>query len=254
LGYYDLNKEERIELVKKIRNDLFIDFKSLKKRHIIQYYSDTDTYIRKAAYESTGVLYKTKIELQKNIITLLDYLFEESDASLRQTVINAAGEIGITEFEKIEHLLEKGIFDSHHSVRNAVIGSIKKMGAKNPRPVLKFAGKYLHHEDKEVRREICHGIELLGRTKPMAILPLLKELQYDDTSRVRKTLIHVIGQISYKKGCLEIVIHELIKWENKEIVSESAAEIISVHKRYSNFAYYTTDQAIEYIRKYINID
>ena len=82
---------------------------------------------------------------------------------MRQTTINAAGEIGMHDFAPIEHLMEAGLFDKHHSIRNAVFGSIKKMGEKNPKPVLAFAKRFLHHEDKEIRREICHGIELRGR-------------------------------------------------------------------------------------------
>jgi hypothetical protein len=46
---------------------------------------------------------------------------------VRQTVINAAGEIGKFHFEKIQYFMEKGLFDDHHRVKNAVVGSIKKM-------------------------------------------------------------------------------------------------------------------------------
>ncbi len=80
------------------------------------------------------------------------------------------------------------------------------MGEKNPEPVLTWAKNYLYHADKEIRREICNGIELRGRTHPQDILPLLKKLQHEKTARVRNTLIHVLGQISYKKGCLITVI------------------------------------------------
>jgi hypothetical protein len=139
------------------------------------------------------------------------------------------------------------LFDKHHSPRNAVIGSIKKMGEVNPRPVLKWAKKYLHHEDKEIRREICHGIELRGRKFPQDILPLLQELQFDKTARVRNTLIHVIGQIAYKKGCLETVIKHLSTWENKQLVEEALEEILDVHDRYRNFSALTQEQARQYI-------
>ncbi len=166
---------------------------------------------------------------------------------IRQTAINSAGEIGKKEFGKIVHLMDIGLFDKHHTVRNAVIGSIKKMGEVNPEPMLAWARKYLHHPDKEIRREICHGIELRGRTHPEDILPLLKELQFDKTSRVRKTLVHVIGQIAYKKGCLETVIKTISTWENKALVNDAIAEIIDVHERYRNFSYHTQDEARRYI-------
>ena len=124
------------------------------------------------------------------------------------------------------------------------------MGEKNPKPVLKFAKRYLHHEDKEIRREICHGIELRGRKYPQDILPLLRELQWDKTARVRNTLVHVLGQIAYKKGCLETVIADLKKWENKELVTDAIDEIIDVHDRYKDFSVKTQDEAREYILKH----
>jgi hypothetical protein len=147
--------------------------------------------------------------------------------------------------------METGLFDAHHSVRNAVIGSMKKAGEKNPKPVLSFAKKYLNHSDKEIRREICHGIELRGRTHPQDILPLLKKLQHDKTARVRNTLVHVLGQIAYKKGCLETVIADLKNWENKELVTDAIEEIIDVHDRYKNFSILTQKEAKEYIDRHL---
>jgi hypothetical protein len=163
--------------------------------------------------------------------------------------VNAAGEIAMRDFAVVEDLFHKGLFDEHHSVRNAVIGSMKKAGEKNPKPVLSFAKKYLSHPDKEIRREICHGIELRGRTHPEDILPLLKKLQHDKTARVRNTLVHVLGQIAYKKGCLETVIADLKSWENKALVQDAVEEIIDVHYRYRNFTILTQDEAREYIER-----
>lgn len=182
---------------------------------------------------------------------MLNSLIKSDNEKIRQTVINASGEIGIIDFRTVEILMEEGLFDSHHSVRNAVIGSIKKMGEKNLKPVLAFAKKYLHHNDKEIRREICHGIELRGRKNPEDILPLLKELQFDKTARVRNTLVHVLGQIAYKKGCLEIVITDLKNWNNKELVADALEEIIDVHDRYKNFAVKTQNEARKYIEENI---
>lgn len=184
------------------------------------------------------------------IIQLLDNLFKTGNEKVRQTTINAAGEIGIKAFENVEHFFDNGLFDEHHSVRNAVIGSVKKMGEKNPKPILKWAKKYLHHSNKEVRREICHGIELRGRTHPQDILPLLKELQFDKTTRVQKTLVHVLGQIAYKKDCLATVVEHLKSWDNKEVVLLALDEIIDVHNRYKDFAILTQEQAINYIDKH----
>jgi len=249
MPFYDLNKEQRLQLVDTINKHILIDIQKGKKDNILSYFSDEDTYIRKAGYQAIGKLYKTNEDLQSKILKLLDTLLKSSNEKVRQTTINAAGEIGIKEFESVEHFFDTGLFDEHHSVRNAVIGSVKKMGEKNPKPVLKWAKKYLHHEDKEVRREICHGIELRGRTHPQDILPLLKELQFDKTARVKNTLVHVLGQIAYKKGCLATVIEHLKSWGNKELVLEALDEIIDVHERYKDFAILTQEEAISYIDK-----
>lgn len=247
MGFYDLSKEERKELVDQIDSKIFHGFKEQNLSDILPYFSDEDTYIRKAGYQAVGKLFKKNTVDTTAIISLLDLLLESSLEKVRQTTINAAGELGKTHFEIVAHFFDHGLFDQHHSVRNAVIGSIKKMGEKNPGPVLEWAKKYVHHPDKEVRREICHGIELRGRTHPQDILPLLKELQNDPTARVKNTLVHVLGQIAYKKGCLQIVVHELNHWENRALVQKALDEIIDVHDRYKSFAALTQEQAIAYI-------
>lgn len=250
MKFYELNKEQRLQLVEEINKIILAEIQHKKNKRIINYFLDEDTYIRKTAYLAIGKIYKANSDLQSDILKLLDRLLESDNEKVRQTAINAAGEIGIKEFETVEHFFDNGLFDEHHSVRNAVIGSVKKMGEKNPKPVLKWAKKYLHHSDKEVRREICHGIELRGRTHPQDILPLLKELQFDKTARVKNTLVHVLGQIAYKKGCLETVIEHLKSWENQELVLQAIDEIIDVHDRYKDFAILTQQQAIDYIDKH----
>ncbi len=249
MSFYQLNKSDRQNLVDQINIHILTDIENKSNKKIIQYFSDEDTYIRKTAYLAIGKIYKSNEKLKKKILAELNTLFNSDNEKIRQTVINAAGEIGIVDFPPIEHLMEQGLFDLHHSVRNAVIGSIKKMGEKNPKPVVAFAKKYLHHNDKEIRREICHGIELRGRKHPQDILPLLKELQNDKTARVRNTLVHVLGQIAYKKDCLEIVITDLKNWSNKELVADALEEIIDVHDRYKNFAVKTQDEARNYIEQ-----
>ena len=249
MSFYDLSKEQRVKLVEAINANILLEIKSKKQTHILNYFSDEDTYIRKTAYLAIGKIYKVESSLQVPILDLLKKLLKSDNEKVRQTTVNAAGEIGMKDFEPIAYFMETGLFDKHHSVRNAVIGSIKKMSEKNPKPVLKFAKQFLHHEDKEIRREICHGIELRGRTHPQDILPLLKELQYDKTARVRNTLVHVIGQIAYKKGCLETVVADLKNWQNKELVKDALDEIIDVHERYKNFSVKTQKEAIAYISK-----
>ena len=247
MAFYDLSKQDRSRLVENIHSAIIKELHSGKSKKLITYFEDADTYIRKSAYLSVGRIYFSEKELQPKIIQMLDDLFTKEDFKIRQTVINAAGEIGKKEFKPVQHFFDKGLFDLHHSPRNAVIGSIKKMGEANPKPVLAWAKKYLHHPDKEIRREICHGIELRGRKYPQDILPLLQELEFDKTARVRNTLVHVIGQIAYKKGCLKIVIENLKTWKNKELVAEAIDEIIDVHHRYRDFAELSQEDARLYI-------
>jgi HEAT repeat protein len=247
MAFYDLPKEDRIQLVAEISNTILIEFENETNQNTLTYFEDQDTYIRKSAYLSIGRLYFLHRNLQKKIIRALEQLLLHDNFKVRQTVINAAGEIGKSDFDLVQHFFDQGLFDKHHSPRNAVIGSIKKMGEVNPRPVLNWAKKYLHHEEKEIRREICHGIELRGRKFPQDILPLLKELEFDKTARVRNTLVHVLGQIAYKKDCLKTVIAHLKTWDNKALVSLAVEEIIDVHHRYRNFSALTQTEAIRYI-------
>lgn len=249
MEFYDLSKQERIQLVATLYNNILAGFKTAEVKQLTAYFEDQDTYIRKTAYIAVGRIYASEETLQPIIIQTLETLLQHNDFKVRQTVINAAGEIGKTRFEEVQYFFDTGLYDAHHSPRNAVIGSIKKMGEVNPTPVLQWAKKYLHHEDKEIRREICHGIELRGRKHPQDILPLLKELQHDKTARVRNTLVHVIGQIAYKKDCIEKVIAHLQTWDNKQLVADALEEIIDVHHRYRNFAVLTQEQARRYIKE-----
>ena len=253
MSFYDLSKEERNVLVDKINQEITNDLASNQLDHIIRYFSDDDTYIRKTGYLAIGKLFYAQPNLQTSILSTLKNVLQSENELIRQTVINAAGEIGKFHFDKIQSFMDTGLFDAHHKVRNAVIGSIKKMGEKNPMPVLTWAKTYLKHEDKEIRREICHGIELRGRTHPEDILPLLKELEFDETRRVSDTLVHVIGQIAYKQGCLKTVVSHLNTWQNKELVQKALDEIVDVHNRYKKFAILTQQEAIDYIDANYNL-
>lgn len=248
MAFYDLDKEERSKLVQQIDEEVLMGIRQHKLDILARYFEDDDTYIRKAGYLAVGKAYKNYPAVLTDIKKVLKRLYQSESYHIRQTVINAFGEIGKTHFEAVQPYFDKALFDEHHTVRNAVIGSVKKMGQVNPEPVLSWAQQYLQHQDKEIRREICHGIELRGRTHPEDILPLLQQLEQDKTARVRNTLVHVLGQIAYKKGCLEKVVAHLQQWENKKLVAEALEEIIDVHHRYRNFSYYTQQQAKEYIQ------
>jgi len=249
LAFYDLSKEERARLVAEIQSRINDGLSNNKPDVCVEYFADADTYIRKAAYLSIGRIFVGDERLQKNVISALTHLKNHRDELVRQTVVNAAGEIGIFQFESVQRFFDEALFDSHHKVRNAVIGSLKKMAQKNPSPALDWAMGYLNHPEKEVRREICHGIELRGRTHPEDVLPLLELLQDDSTKRVRDTLVHVIGQISYKEGCLAKVVSAICAWNNRELVHDAAQEIIDVHsdKRYAKFAALSQKEVIAYL-------
>jgi HEAT repeat protein len=249
MGYYDLPKPEREAMVAAIHATLSSGFQGNALHEIEALYADQDTYVRKAAYLETGKVYLEIHALRPVILDTFRAWMEHPDYKVRQTVINAAGEIGKWDFPVVERFFAIGLFDKHHSPRNAVIGSIKKMGEKNPGPVLAWCEPYLRHPDKEVRREICHGIELRGRTHPQDILPMLQQLQWDKTSRVRNTVVHVIGQIAYKRGCLETVVEHLKHWENRDLVADARAEILVIHDRYRNFSRYTVDEARAYLER-----
>lgn len=129
-----------------------------------------------------------------------------------------------------------------------MIGAMKQMGQKNPEPTLEFAKIHIHDKDPRIRKEIIHGIELRGRTHPKDVLPLLEDIQDEKVKEVRNMVIHVIGQISYKKGCLEIVTDALNGWKNMNLVNDAIKEILKVHENYK-FAAKSPEEAEDYIKK-----
>lgn len=223
--------------------------------NIRRYAADNDTYIRKNAYLITGRLYRDHPESRARILDLLEDLFKSDDEKVRQTAVYAAGEIGRTgercgtETDGVTRILEIALVDERHPVRNAVIGALKRMGEKNPIPTLYFARTFLHHQDPMIRRAVVHGIELRGRTHPEEILPLLKEVQSDPDKKVRRMVIHVLGQISYKRGCLEKVVLAMRGWEDEEMIKRALEEILSVHKRYERFSARSHEEVLEYLEE-----
>jgi len=80
------------------------------------------------------------------------------------------------------------------------------------------------------------------------VLPLLEEVQDEDNRNGRKMIIQVLGQISYKEGCLEKVAAALKSWHNQEIVKDTLPHIIEVHRRYP-FSIKTPEEAEKYLKK-----
>ena len=120
MSFYDLSKEERLVLVDKINIDIESDLVSNSTQNIITYFSDEDTYIRKTGYLAIGKIFYAKPELQNTILSSLKILLNSETDKVRQTVVNAAGEIGKFHFNKVQMFFDIGLFDKHHSVRNAI--------------------------------------------------------------------------------------------------------------------------------------
>ncbi|MDR7856618.1 HEAT repeat domain-containing protein [Tissierella sp.] len=253
MSFYDNSKEERKRISEHIESLIFDDYQNGSYENIVMFSADKDTYIRKIVYLATGKLYKNNEALREEILNTLDILFKDENEYIRQTVAYSLGEIGKIDAYKVSQLLEKSLDDVHHSVRNAVIGALKQMGNKNPKPTLEFAAKFYNHEDPEVRRQVIHGIELRGRTHPEEVLPILFDARNETNRRVRDMLIHVLGQISYKSGCLEKVIEAIKDWENKDLINDIVKEILEVHKRYEKFSDKSFNEAKEYIENIIHL-
>jgi HEAT repeat protein len=260
MGFYDLKKPERQKIIKKIEHETLIAILDLSSQSdnesnrvpeiILNYSSDSDTYIRKNVYASIAKIYFAHTNLRETILKLLDHMLNDINEKVRQTSVYALGEIGKKDADSIMIFLERALKDKHPSVRNGIIGAMKQMGQKNPKPTFKFARKHLHDDDPQIRRIIIHGIELRGRDYPEEVLPLLEVLQNEEVIPVRNMIIHVLGQISYKKGCLEKVIESLNSWKNRELVLDASKEILNVHLRYK-FASRTPEDAEDYINKHL---
>lgn len=241
MGFYDLNPRKRKELVNKIENEIEKDLKNNQTSYIYKHSSDPDTYIRRNTYLSLGRIYQRNKHLRNTIIDVVKVMLDDPEERIRQTATYTLGEIGKSNFTIIINPLEQSMEDKSRMVRNAVVGSLKQLGQENPKPTLKFAREHIHNNNPEVRREVVHGVELRGRTHPEDVLPLLEDLQDEKNVKVKKTIIHVLGQISYKKGCLEKVTETIRKWHNQDLVDDVKLEIIQVHKRYK-FAFHSPDE------------
>lgn len=213
VGFYDLSKEERKELVGRMEKSIKSFLERNADEKILKYASDDDFYIRKNTYLILGRIYRENENLRNRILNLAQKLLKNENVNVRQTAVYIFGEIGKIDALNSWKYLEIALNDDHHVVKNAVMGAIKIMGQKNPELTLEFAKKFIHSEDPEVRRIMTHGIELRGKTHPQEILPLLEKMQDEETKKVRKMVIHVLSQTSYKERCLETVIGSLKKME-----------------------------------------
>ncbi|MHA1144885.1 MAG: HEAT repeat domain-containing protein [Candidatus Helarchaeota archaeon] len=251
MGFYDLPKEERDEIVKGMEFVIKNDLSEKILDNILDYASDEDTYIRKNAYTILGRAYRDNPEFRKRIIGFLKIMLDMSNPRVRQTAVHALGEIGKTDARSIVEMLERALEDEHKLVKNAVIGALKQMGEKNPRAMLAFARRFYQDPNPRIRHQIIHGMELRGRSHPEDILPLLKAVQHDKNKKVQDILLHVLSQISYKKKCLETVVSDLKTWKNKELVRKALQKILETHVKYKKFAAKSEKEARSLIQKEI---
>ena len=120
MGFYALDKEERRKRVQEINRLLLNAVQENDPPGFYLLFSDKDTYIRKTAYLAVGKIHRTYPDLQAQMLKILKALLDEKQASIRQTAINAAGEIGLQDFESVEFFFNTGLFDTDPIVRNAV--------------------------------------------------------------------------------------------------------------------------------------
>src|SRR5690606_19639202 len=107
-AFYDLSKAERVELASQIAEDIEKELSGGSLEKTLGYFSDEDTYIRKAAYQSVGELYRRDVKMQPKVIKRLKELMQHEDFHVRQTTINAAGEIGKKDFEAVQWFFDTG--------------------------------------------------------------------------------------------------------------------------------------------------
>ncbi len=82
MGYYDLTKAQRIELLNKIKEQIEIDIVNNRTENIRGYSSDNDTYIRKNVYLVLGRLYRDNIEQRKGILKTLEVLLFDKNEKI----------------------------------------------------------------------------------------------------------------------------------------------------------------------------
>ncbi len=246
MKFYDLSKEERQKKYAEIQNRLHEAVVKKEDDAFLSFFDDPDTYIRKAAYLGVGKIYIQHPQLLTDILFLLNSLQQNTNERIRQTVAYSCGEIAVYDFDAARPLIDRAVNDSHASVRNAAVGCLKKAGEKNPASILAYCRENILSDNPETRRLMCHGLELRGRTHPQEIIDILKLLQHEQNRRVKAMLVHVLGQISYKKGCLHFVAPQVKEWENKALYPLYQKEVIDVHGRYEKFSEYTQREVIGY--------
>jgi len=222
---------------------------SAKIENIRKYSTAANEAVRRCLYLYLGKLYRENPDLREKILKLIKKLLWDDSEHVRGTAVYALGEIELTETELTYELYETALNDKYQAVKDAIIEVLQKKVEKDPVSTLQFARRFLYHSNPRIRRGIIHGIEPRGRTHPEDILPFLEEFQDDPDKKLRGTILYVLGEISYKKGCLEKVAAALKRWTNRELVFKALKEILEVHKRYEKFSAKSFKETKEYLEK-----
>src|SRR5688572_27578665 len=98
MGFYDLTKPQRVELVSRIHRHIVEGLENNNPAQFICFFSDPDTYVRRSAYLAAGRIYNATPALQNRVLKLINDLMASVDERVRQTAVNAAGEIGMKDF------------------------------------------------------------------------------------------------------------------------------------------------------------
>ncbi|MBN1532042.1 MAG: HEAT repeat domain-containing protein [Spirochaetes bacterium] len=247
MGYYDLTASERRGLYGRMEKEIARDISSGTAESVRRYASHSDTHIRKNCYLILGRLYGAHEGMRGAILSVVDSLAKSDDRRARQTAVYSLGEIGKRDFHAVAGRLEAFLQETHHAVKNGLTGALKRMGEKNPGPVVPWVREKIRSCSPDMRKRILHGLELRGRTHPEDLLPILGDVSREGMDRgTRRMLVHIVGQISYKDGCIEKVTAELKTWNDKELVAECEKEILKVHRNYRRFSVLTHEEAREH--------
>ena len=106
MAFYDWSKEKRQAFALELYGLSKAVLEGTDPAGLLMYFSDEDTYIRKTAYLALGKVVKHHPVLTKAAIEFLKHRLGNPDFKVRQTAVNAAGEIGKWDFESVAFIFD----------------------------------------------------------------------------------------------------------------------------------------------------
>jgi hypothetical protein len=105
MAFYNLSKEERAALVRQMEAMIEKAVQTSQLHPLLLYAADEDTYIRKSTCQALGkICHSRPVAVLQAITTLLQHPGDK----VRQTAINAAGEIGRHDFSAVRAYMDRG--------------------------------------------------------------------------------------------------------------------------------------------------